>query len=130
MYVGGTDNGRWIPELINESSDGEKHIIITQNGLADSSYLEYVQLQYGDRIQTLTSEDSEKIFAEYVADAQRRLKHDQEDPDGPRQVRSGENLEWNDGRFQVSGSTAVMAINEKLLLSFPDSPPAPSPPKP
>jgi len=118
MYVGGTDNGRWIPELINETSDGEKHIIITQNGLADSTYLEYVQLQYGDRIQIPTREEAEKIFSEYIADAQRRLKHDQENPNEPRQVRTGENLEWNDGRFQVSGSTAVMAINEKLLQSL------------
>jgi hypothetical protein len=35
VYVGGDDNGRWVPELINDTSDGEHHIVITQNCLAD-----------------------------------------------------------------------------------------------
>src|SRR5258708_24351415 len=42
VYVGGTDNGRWIPELLNDTSSGEQHIIITQNALADGSYAEYI----------------------------------------------------------------------------------------
>jgi hypothetical protein len=28
VYVGGTDNGRWIPELLNDTNDGERHIIV------------------------------------------------------------------------------------------------------
>jgi hypothetical protein len=115
VYVGGTDNGRWIPELLNETSGGEPHIIVTQNALADSRYLDFVNTLYQDRMNTLSSEDSQKVFEEYVADAQKRLEHDQQFPNEPRQVLPGENLRMEDGKMQVSGRDSVMAINEKLL---------------
>ena len=41
VYVGGTDNGRWIPELLNETGEGEQHIIVTQNALADGRYVDF-----------------------------------------------------------------------------------------
>ena len=41
VYVGGTDPGCFIPTLLNETSDGERHIVLTQNALADGSYLDY-----------------------------------------------------------------------------------------
>ena len=53
VYVGGTDAGRYIPTLLNETSGGEPHIIITQNALADGSYLNYLGFLYGDRMATL-----------------------------------------------------------------------------
>lgn len=115
VYVGGTDNGRWIPELLNETSDGEQHIVITQNGLAASDYLDYVRLQYDGQMTTLSDEDSKRAFAEYVADAQKRLEHDQQFPNEPKQVLPGENISMTDGKVQVGGVTAVMGINEKLL---------------
>src|SRR5262249_42496445 len=37
VYVGGTDDGRFVPELLNETS-GDQHIIVTQNALADGGY--------------------------------------------------------------------------------------------
>src|SRR5260221_5349734 len=46
VYVGGTDNGRWIPELLNDTSDGERHIVVTQNGLADGGYMDWLSLLY------------------------------------------------------------------------------------
>jgi tetratricopeptide (TPR) repeat protein len=115
VYVGGTDPGRWIPELLNETSGGEQHIIVTQNAFADSRYLEFMQTLYGDRFAALTREDSERAFAEYMADVQERLKHDQDFPDEPKQMRPGESSRIVDGRLQVSGQVSVMAINEKLL---------------
>jgi hypothetical protein len=114
VYVGGTDPGRWIPELLNETGDGE-HIIVTQNAFADSRYADFVNTQYSDRMKTLTSEDSQRAFQEYTAEAQKRLEHDQQFPDEPKQVRPGEDIRVVDGRIMVSGQTAVMAINEKLL---------------
>jgi hypothetical protein len=117
VYVGGTDNGRWIPELLNNTSDGERHIVITQNGLAAGDYLDYVSVLYSDRFNTLTEEDSRRAFQEYMTDAQKRLAHDQQFPDEPKQIRAGESVV--DGRIQsVSGITAVMAINEKLLQAL------------
>ena len=118
VYVGGTDNGRWIPELLNDTNDGERHIIVTQNALADSTYVDYVGLQYNDRLANLSEEESKRAFADYVSDAQKRLEHDQQFPDEPKQIRPGEDVRVVDGKVQVSGQIAVMAINEKLLQAL------------
>jgi hypothetical protein len=123
VYVGGTDPGRFIPTLLNETSDGERHVIITQNGLAASSYLDYLNFLYGDRLATLTHEDSNRAFQDYFTDFQRRLEHDREFPNEPRQVRPGENnfsdlprsITSQDGRVELTGSAAMMAVNERLL---------------
>jgi hypothetical protein len=123
VYVGGTDPGRGIPTLLNETSDGERHIVITQNGLADASYLQYLGFLYGDRAATLTPEDSQRAFQDYIADAQKRLAHDQQFPDEPKQIRPGEDIQMVDNRIQVSGQVAVMGINEKLLRMFMDKNP-------
>jgi hypothetical protein len=118
IYVGGTDPGRFIPTLLNETSEGESHIIFTQNALADSSYLQYASFLYGDRMPTLTQGDSQSAFQEYISDAQKRLEHDEQFPNEPKQVRPGEDIHVDDGRVQVSGQVAVMAINEKLLQAL------------
>jgi hypothetical protein len=115
VYVGGTDNGRWIPELLNDTSDGERRVIVTQNGLADSSYLDYLRLQYEGRLNMLSDEESQGAFQHYVDDAKRRLEHDRQFPDEPKQVRPGEEIRMVDGKVEVSGAIAVMSINEKLL---------------
>lgn len=114
VYLGGTDDGRWIPTLLNETEGGQ-HIVLTQNGLADSSYLEYIRFLYGDRFNPLSNEDSQRAFADYMADAQKRLLHDQQFPDEPKQIRPNEDIKVVDGRVQVSGVVAVMAINERLV---------------
>src|SRR5262245_24489953 len=116
VYVGGTDNGRWIPELLNETGDGERHIIITQNALADGRYLEFMTELYGGQFSALTQDDSQRAFQEYMDDAQKRLTHDQQSPAEPGQLRPGEDVKLTDGLVQVSGQVAVMAINERLLL--------------
>jgi len=118
VYVGGTDPGRGIPTLLNETSDAERHIVITQNALADGSYLQYVNFLYGDRMATITPEESQSAFQDYIADAQQRLAHDQQFPDEPKQIRPGEDIQMVDNRVQVSGQVAVMAINENLLRAI------------
>lgn len=123
VYVGGTDAGRWIPELLNDTSSGERHIVITQNALADGSYLDYIKFLYGDRMSTLSAEDSQRAFEEYIADAQKRLEHDQQFPNEPAQIRPGEQVVNTNGRLQVSGQVAVMAINEGLLKALLDKNP-------
>jgi len=118
VYVGGTDPGRFIPTLLNETSDGERHIVLTQNALADGRYLEYLNVLYGDRMAALTGEDSQRGFQDYLADAQRRFQHDQQFPHEPKQIRPGEDIKITEGRVQVSGQVAVMAINEMLLQTL------------
>ena len=115
VYVGGTDAGRFIPTLLNETSDGEHHIVLTQNALADGTYLQYVGYLYNDQMATLTGDDSQRAFQDYITDGQKRFVHDQEHPEEPKQLRPGEDVRVTDGRVQVSGQVAVMAINEKLL---------------
>src|SRR5438046_2058108 len=80
--------------------------------------MKYMETLYGDRFSTLTSDDSQRAFQEYMADAQKRLEHDQQFPDEPKQVRPGEDIQVVDGKVQVSGQVAVMAINEKLLQTL------------
>lgn len=118
VYVGGTDEGRFIPTLLNETGETEPHIVLTQNALADGRYLEYVRTTYGDRFTAPTDEDSQHAFAEYTADAQKRLEHDQNFPNEPKQLRPNEKVEMVDGKVQVSGQVAVMAINEKILQTI------------
>jgi hypothetical protein len=115
VYVGGTDPGAFITSFLNETSDGEHHVVLTQNALADGTYIDYLNALYGDRMTTLSQDDCQSAFNNYVADAQKRFEHDQQFPDEPKQVRPGEDLKLVDGKFQVSGQVAVMAINEKLL---------------
>src|SRR5438034_3558342 len=50
VYLGGTDPGCFIPTLLNETSEGERHIVFTQNALANNDYLEHLNFLYGDRL--------------------------------------------------------------------------------
>jgi hypothetical protein len=123
VYVGGTDEGRWVPALMNESSDEGRHVVITQNALADNTYLDYVQSLYGDQLKTLTAEDSRHAFADYMTDVQKRYAHDQQFPDEPKQIRKGEQVSIVDNRTSVGGQVAVMDINERLLRALMDKNP-------
>jgi tetratricopeptide (TPR) repeat protein len=95
VYVGGTDTGCFIPAMLNETGDGEQHVMLTQNALADSDYIGYLQFLYGGQINTLTSDQNQQAFSQYLANA----------PDQP-----------GGGKpTAVSGVNAVMAINGILL---------------
>jgi hypothetical protein len=107
VYVGGTDPGRYIPTLLNETSEGEHHVVLTQNALADGTYLKYLDFLHGDQLQALNEEDSQKAFADYMRGAQERLEKNQ--------LRPGEDVRRTENRLQVSGQVAVMSINEGLL---------------
>src|SRR4051812_30101156 len=112
VYAGGTDPGCFIPTMLNDTSDGERHIVLTQNALADSSYLDYLDFLYKDQMKTLKKEESERAFKDYISDAQKRYEHDQQFPNEPKQVRPGEDVRMVDGKVSVSGQIAVMSINE------------------
>lgn len=123
VYVGGTDEGRWVPTLLNETSDGEHHIVLTQNALADGTYLDYLRFLYADHFNPLSNEDSQHAFGDYMTDAQKRLAHDQQFPDEPKQVRPNESIQIVDGHTTVSGVVAVMDVNERLLRALMDKNP-------
>src|SRR5205814_9781722 len=104
IYFGGTDPGRGVITAMSEShADGKPFFTLTQNALADGTYLDYLRAMYGPTIYTPTAEDSQKSFNEYLADAQRRLAENK--------LKPGEDVRTNDGKVQVSGQVAVMSIN-------------------
>jgi hypothetical protein len=123
VYVGGTDPGRFIPTLLNETGADERHIILTQNALSDGNYLNYFDFLYHDQLSTLSEQDSQRAISDYTADAEKRFNHDQQFPNEPRQIRPGEDVRLIDGRVQVAGHLAVMDQNEKLFQMLMDKNP-------
>jgi hypothetical protein len=63
---------------------------------------------------TPTPDDSADCFNDYLSDAQRRLTHDSQFPNEPRQIKPGEDLHMDRDRVEVSGQVAVMSINGLL----------------
>src|SRR5665213_1510954 len=124
VYFGGTDPGCFICTMLNETSQGEQHLTLTQNALADSSYLEYLSAIHGDSLSLPTQEEQNNAFSQYVEDATKRAQHDAQFPEEPKQVLPGENITITDGHTSVSGQVAVMSINniltQTLLQKNPD----------
>lgn len=111
IYFGGTDPGRFIISAMSEShSEGKPFFTLTQNQLADGTYLEYLRKIYGKRLYIPSVQDSQKAFQDYLSDAQQRLK------DG--KLKPGEDVRTVDGRVQVSGQVAVMEINGLLVKTI------------
>ncbi len=72
---------------------------------------------YPDReMYIATPEDSAVCFQQYMADAQRRMQHDLQFPNEPKQLKLGEDVRYdtNTGKVSVAGQVAVMAINGLL----------------
>jgi len=109
IYFGGTDPGRFIiSALIEPKENGKRFFVLTQNQLADHTYLEYLRTRYGKKLYIPTDEDSQNCFQEYTTSAQHRL----EQGGG---LKPGEDVHVVNGRVQVSGTVAVMAINGLLV---------------
>jgi hypothetical protein len=107
VYFGGTDPGRFIVTAMSKSQpDADPFFTLTQNALADGSYLDYLRSMYGGDIYIPTPADSQKCFQDYVADAQMRMTSGR--------LKPGEDVKTTGGRVQVSGQTAVMEINGLL----------------
>lgn len=124
IYFGGTDPGRGLITAFCKSHvDADPFFTLTQNALADGTYLEYLRNTYGGKIYTPTDKNSQTCFQQYTADAQKRLEHDRDHPNEARQLKPGEDVKLIDGRVQVSGQVAVMAINALLTkLIFDQNP--------
>jgi hypothetical protein len=125
IYFGGTDQGRFVITALSRSQEeGKPFLTLTQNQLADSNYLRYVSVLYRQSIKLPDQTAFGDAFNEYMADAQRRLEHDKQFPNEPKQVEPGEDIRTVNGRVQVSGQTAVMAINgilvHDILLANPE----------
>jgi hypothetical protein len=112
IYFGGTDPGRFVVTALCPSQvAGDPFFVLTQNALADTTYLNYLRGMYGAMISLPTDQVVQNCFQQYTEDAeQRRQNH---------QLKPGEDVQSGaDGRLQVSGQVAVMSINGLIVKAI------------
>ena len=100
IFFGGTDPGRFVPTYMIYSANYRPDVyLITQNALADDTYMSVQRDLYGDEIWIPSKDDSAQAFNIYVDEVQR----------GVRQANG--DLKIENGRVQVTGALGVMEIN-------------------
>ncbi len=103
IFFGGTDPGRFVPTYMIYSAKVRPDVfLITQNALADHTYLNAMRDLYGDRIWMPTPKDNSIAFSRYVREIESGKRRDQ-----------GQ-ISFVGGRVQVTGALAVMEINSML----------------
>jgi Flp pilus assembly protein TadD len=112
-----------LPVLIREAASNRRltsnNVIRLNRRMLEEAYPDSIVKSLGGiypdtEIITPSAADSERCFDDYLHDAEKRLKHDKEFPNEPRQVKFGEDVQIVDGRVQASGQVAVMSINGLL----------------
>lgn len=109
VFYGGTDPGRFVPTYMIYSAEVRPDVfLITQNALADNTYMDTMRNLYSNDIWMPTIDDNSVAFQTYVEDVQA----------GRRPDMGGISMEG--GRVQVNGALAVMEINgiitEKIFM--------------
>ena len=100
IFFGGTDPGRFVPTyMIYDAKVRSDVYLITQNALADNTYLNVMRDLYGDTIWIPSIQDSNLAFQQYVSDVR-----------GGR-INPGAEVDMKDGRISVQGVAGVMHIN-------------------
>jgi RNA polymerase sigma factor (sigma-70 family) len=70
IYLGGTDPGRFLITALQKSqTNADPFFTLTQNALADTSYLAYLQSFYGGKISIPTEKDSKRMYEDAKARA-------------------------------------------------------------
>ncbi len=100
VFFGGTDPGRFVPTyMIYGARVREDVYLITQNALADNTYMSVMRDLYGDQIWIPAEPDSARSFQRYVEEVKAGTRPKNAD------------LKIENGRVQVSGALGVMEIN-------------------
>lgn len=100
IFFGGTDPGRFVPTYMIYSAKVRPDVyLITQNALADNTYMAVMRDLYGAEIWIPSQADSNNAFRRYVEDVQAG------------RIQAGADVEVRDGRVSVQGVGGVMAIN-------------------
>lgn len=100
IFFGGTDPGRFVPTYMIYSAKVRPDVfLITQNALADPTYMDTMRSLYADQIWMPTAKDNSDAFDKYI-----------------RLVQTGElpnlgGISDKNGRIQVNGAMEVMEIN-------------------
>ena len=109
IFFGGTDPGRFVPTYMIYSALFRPDVyLITQNALADDTYMSVERDLYGDEIWIPSKEDSAEAFNIYVDEVQRGVRPANGD------------LKIENGRVQVTGALGVMEINGILTKMMHD----------
>ncbi|MBO5774855.1 MAG: DUF2723 domain-containing protein [Kiritimatiellae bacterium] len=109
IFFGGTDPGRFVPTYMIYSALFRPDVyLITQNALADDTYMSVQRDLYGDEIWIPSKEDSADAFNIYVDEVQRGIRQANGD------------LRIENGRVQVTGALGVMEINGILTKMMHD----------
>ncbi len=100
IFYGGTDPGRFVPTYMIYSAKVRPDVyLITQNALADNTYMSVMRDLYGDTIWIPSQQDSNFAFQKYVEDVQAG------------RIPPGAAVSFEGGRVSVQGVQGVMMIN-------------------
>ncbi|NLG34732.1 MAG: DUF2723 domain-containing protein [Lentisphaerae bacterium] len=100
IFYGGTDPGRFVPTYMIYSADCRPDVyLITQNALADNTFMNITRDLYGDTIYIPSIEDSNEAFRKYVDDVQAG------------RIQAGADIKIEGGKVSVQGVGGVMTIN-------------------
>ncbi len=113
IFFGGTDPGRFVPTYMIFSAAVRPDVfLITQNALADTTYLNVMRDLYGDRIFIPSVDSSNVAFAEYYDSIESGRRS------------AGADVVARGGRISVEGVGGVMQINSILAreMFFRDRP--------
>ena len=100
IFFGGTDPGRFVPTyMIYCAKVRPDTYLITQNALADNTYMSVMRDLYGDTIWIPSQQDSNFAFQKYVEDVQAG------------RIPPGADVSFENGRVSVQGVQGVMMIN-------------------
>lgn len=100
VFFGGTDPGRFVPTYMIYSADVRSDVfLITQNALADNTYMSVMRDLYGNDIWIPSTADGNYAFQKYVEDVR----------EGRMPANAAIKIE--NGRVSVQGVQGVMLIN-------------------
>jgi tetratricopeptide (TPR) repeat protein len=103
VFFGGTDPGRFVPTYMIYSAEVRSDVyLITQNALADNTFMNVTRDLYGDTIYIPSAADSDQAFKQYVDDV------------SSGKVAAGADISVENGRVSVQGVQGVMTINGLL----------------
>ena len=100
IFYGGTDPGRFVPTYMIYSADVRPDVyLITQNALADNTFMNITRDLYGDTIYIPSLDDSNEAFKKYVDDV------------NAGRIQAGADIKIENGKVSVQGVGGVMTIN-------------------
>jgi tetratricopeptide (TPR) repeat protein len=103
IFFGGTDPGRFVPTYMIFSANVRPDVyLITQNALADNTYMTQMRDLYGERIWMPSQADSNSAFARYINKVESGV------------IDAGADVTTEGGKVQVTGVGGVMQINALL----------------